>query len=74
MAHSESVKRISWRPTTGKVHQWWWHESSSEEENGGGTIGLNDHDSDPEGFDNNVNSEDDKFTLDTSNLEKRGTL
>ena len=39
------------------------HESSSEEENCGGTVGLNYHDSDPDGFDNNVNPEDDKFTL-----------
>ena len=33
------------------------HESSSEEENSGGTLGLNDHDSDPGMFDNNVNPE-----------------
>ena len=39
------------------------HEFSSEEENGGGTVGLNENDSDPEVFDNNVNPEDDKFTL-----------
>ena len=35
------------------------HESSSEEENGDCTVGLNDNDSDPGGFDNNVNREDD---------------
>ena len=39
------------------------HESSSEEENSGGTVGLNDNDSDPGGFDKNVNPEDDNFTL-----------
>ena len=39
------------------------HESSSEEENDDDTLGLNDHDSDPDEFDNNVNPEDDKSTL-----------
>ena len=40
-----------------------YHEPSSEEEIDGGTLGLNDHDSDHDGFDNNVNPEDDKSTV-----------
>ena len=41
----------------------WLSESSSEEEYGGGTVGLNGNDSDLGGFDNNVNPDDDEFTL-----------
>jgi hypothetical protein len=40
-----------------------YHEPSSEEENDGDTLGLNDHDSDHDMFDNNVNPEDDKSTV-----------
>ena len=39
---------------------------SSEEENGGDTVGINENDSNLEGFDINVNPDDDKFTLGNS--------